>query len=365
MQSFRDFLAQLELNESRFQDMIHHNPSISAIKNLAKGSPHATVRFTASPDGKHVRVGDANKYIHYDLGSEPGGINGYIFHSETGPPTFNKAEGEFGDHWRENPFVKHLEKHGFVGPRKKVSPQTKPKKWTDDDEKVLAALKESRFQDGIVHNPTAEQIKALARGSPDNEARFVVLKDDHVAAGDSFKYIHSQLSGGEVSKIYGHVWHQNGKYTHRVFGDAGANGSRQHPFVQHLEKHGIKYYYAEDITESRFQETVHVNPSIATMKSLAKVKGGARFTVDHKGQVKAGAAYMFVHNELDPDSYSKDANGNWTNDRPAIQGFVHHNDTLGYHWTAREDIDHPYLDHLTKHGIKPHWEQPQAKKYVK
>lgn len=61
-----------DINENLFLDKVHKNPSIEAIKNIAKQSPHKEARWSVHHDGT-IWAGDSSKFVHDDLGPNGSG----------------------------------------------------------------------------------------------------------------------------------------------------------------------------------------------------------------------------------------------------------------------------------------------------
>lgn len=123
---FLQFLA-----ESFAQNKMHRNPSIEAIKNLAKNNEYHSLRYVANKDGSVV-VGDTSRFLHIHLSPERKDwhSHGTIVHlpaNRDNPEKFKYsayqfhkvANSPFGEGMETkqteelHPFHVRLEKHGF------------------------------------------------------------------------------------------------------------------------------------------------------------------------------------------------------------------------------------------------------------
>ena len=102
------------------------------------------------------------------------------------------------------------------------------------------------------------------------------------------------------------------------------------------------------ITESRFQEVVHRNPSMATLKALAKNNRyhSARFVIYNDGDLMAGDSEHFTHQMIAP------AIGAWE-----VRGYVQYLGDNDYAYRSMEQYsalnkDHPLLRRFEKAGIE-------------
>ena len=135
-------------------------------------------------------------------------------------------------------------------------------------------------------------------------------------------------------------WESEGFYHKMGFEQTGAtvdqplSGSQLTPFSKRLE-------------EARFQEIVHKNPSIATLKALARNNKyhSARFVIYKDGSVVAGDSEHFTHQDIAP------AMGAWE-----VRGYVQYMGDNDYAYRSMEvyspqNKDHPMFRIWERSGI--------------
>lgn len=103
-----------------------------------------------------------------------------------------------------------------------------------------------------------------------------------------------------------------------------------------------------EIGEARSQEIVHKNPSIATLKAIARNNpyGSARFVIYNDGSVVAADSKNFTHQSMAP------AMGAWE-----LRGYIQHLDNDDYAYRSMEVYspahkDHPMFRTWEKNGIE-------------
>lgn len=104
----------------------------------------------------------------------------------------------------------------------------------------LIDLFESRFQETVHHNPGVATLKALARNNRYHSARFVILKDGDVIAGDSEHHTHHSMAPymGDWL-VRGYVQYMgDGEYAYRSM-DVYSALNKDHPIFRTWERMGI------------------------------------------------------------------------------------------------------------------------------
>jgi GNAT superfamily N-acetyltransferase len=104
----------------------------------------------------------------------------------------------------------------------------------------------------------------------------------------------------------------------------------------------------DPLLEFRFQEIVHTNPTVATLKSLAKNNkyGAARFTITQDGTLKAGDSEKFTHQDISPDYKNV-----------IVRGYVTHASGNDYifkgsgPYDGNYTIDHPMFRKFERAGL--------------
>jgi hypothetical protein len=103
-----------------------------------------------------------------------------------------------------------------------------------------------------------------------------------------------------------------------------------------------------DLFETRAQEQVHVNPSIATLKALARNNKyhSARFVITNDGDVYAADSEHFTHHSMAPFM-----------DAWQVRGYVQYMDDGEYAYRSMEvysamNKDHPILRTWERMGIQ-------------
>ena len=102
------------------------------------------------------------------------------------------------------------------------------------------------------------------------------------------------------------------------------------------------------LLEYRFQEVVHTNPSIATLKSLAKNNkySAARFTITQDGTLKAADSEKFTHQDISPDYRNV-----------VVRGYITHLSGNDYSfkgsgpYDGKYDTDHPIYRKFERAGL--------------
>lgn len=109
MITFKEFL-----NEGRFNEMVHKNPSMEAIKRLAKENKYGSARFVVYKNGD-VIVGDSEKHTHQSMAPSMGAWHhrGYVEHHEGS--YFYRSMGVY-DHLpqEDHPFHQRMRKAGIT-----------------------------------------------------------------------------------------------------------------------------------------------------------------------------------------------------------------------------------------------------------
>jgi hypothetical protein len=102
----------VELDESAFQDKIHHNPSAGTLKALARANKYGTARFVIYKDGSHV-AGDSEKYTHHDIAPAMGAwhARGLVVHHEGNYHYI--CHEPYSALNRDHPLLRTLEKAGI------------------------------------------------------------------------------------------------------------------------------------------------------------------------------------------------------------------------------------------------------------
>lgn len=105
--------------------------------------------------------------------------------------------------------------------------------------------------------------------------------------------------------------------------------------------------FKEYLKEARVSEVVHQNPSVSTIKAVAKNNkhGSARFVIYKDDTMVVGDSYKFTHQDIAP------AMGAWK-----IRGYVVHHDGK-YHYRSMGPYDNLAVDHdhfrrFEKQGIE-------------
>jgi hypothetical protein len=139
---------------------------------------------------------------------------------------------------------------------------------------------------------------------------------------------------------------------YRVGGDDGVpqNLIQKYDIENELAYEDIKQNIAETdpLLEFRFQEIVHTNPTVATLKSLAKNNkyGAARFTITQDGTLKAGDSEKFTHQDISPDYKNV-----------VVRGYVTHASGNDYifkgsgPYDGNYTIDHPMFRKFERAGL--------------
>ena len=111
--------------------------------------------------------------------------------------------------------------------------------------------------------------------------------------------------------------------------------------------------FKQYLEEGRISEIIHTNPSVDTLKAIARNNkhGSARFVVYNTGEILAGDSLKFIHHDLEPDT-----------SKLVLRGYVdHHKATDGsdkYFYTSMNPSmnvstdNHEYLERLRKKGIE-------------
>ncbi len=126
MISFRQFLTEAE---ERFTKILHYNPSIATVKNIAKANPSRHTRFVIHSN-KDWSAGNAMMFTHDEMGASHGDLIGHVFHENGkyhyGVWTREEGKGVVTSREHHNhPIIKRLQSHGitekatslFPGPR--------------------------------------------------------------------------------------------------------------------------------------------------------------------------------------------------------------------------------------------------------
>ena len=112
-EGFLSFLRKSLINEARFEEIIHHNPSIEQIKALSKRFP---LRYAIHKNGD-IKVGNANKFVHPDLSDDFDHveIEGMIRHDKEKGHTFyaDNMHGEY-EAVPSHPHLDRFEKAGMT-----------------------------------------------------------------------------------------------------------------------------------------------------------------------------------------------------------------------------------------------------------
>ena len=103
------------LKESRFQSKVHRNPSVEAIKNLARNSEYGEARFVIAKSHQ-LHVGDGQYHTHDMLTNDINShyIEGYVLHRQNSfKYTANLRLQHGPDHTLDHPILERFRKHGI------------------------------------------------------------------------------------------------------------------------------------------------------------------------------------------------------------------------------------------------------------
>lgn len=103
------------LKEARFQEIIHKNPSISTLKNLAKNNKYGSARFVIYKNDEDGYVaGDSEKFTHHDIAPAIGSwhTRGYIQHLKDNDYAYRTME-PYSNLPSDHPLLRKFEKHGI------------------------------------------------------------------------------------------------------------------------------------------------------------------------------------------------------------------------------------------------------------
>ena len=108
----------------------------------------------------------------------------------------------------------------------------------------LLKLNESFFNRHKIYiNPTIDQIKAIAKNSKYEAARFVLNSDGDLKVGDADNSTHHDIEpAGRSHRMIGFVNHHNGQYHYKAKINSFADYppvSPDHPILERFKKRGI------------------------------------------------------------------------------------------------------------------------------
>lgn len=104
---------------------------------------------------------------------------------------------------------------------------------------------EAKRQEDVHYNPSMSRLKALARNSKYEEARYAIDHEGNVWAGDAHHHVHSKFGHGTDSEntqrhvVSGYIVHHNGNYIHNSFEKSSRSKRASHPFIDKMESRGI------------------------------------------------------------------------------------------------------------------------------
>jgi hypothetical protein len=83
----------VDLLESRFQEQVHHNPSVATIKALARNNRYHSARFVITRDGDVV-AGDSEHHTHHSMAPYMGAwvVKGYVQYIGDGEYAYRSME---------------------------------------------------------------------------------------------------------------------------------------------------------------------------------------------------------------------------------------------------------------------------------